>query len=119
MQLELENKVDKYGVDAEISKGVLARWRKLFVMLDADESGTLDSDEIKTGFVRIGVLAHHFNMNQLFVDLEASGVIEHSDELDIYDFVQFMHVFGNRSRQLAPNSENPDEALAKLDLDDL
>jgi len=86
-------------------------------MLDTDEGGTLDSDEIKAGFVKIGVLAPHYNMNQKLIELEASKVISRSDELNIFDFVQFMHVFATLSEEMAPNSESTEEVYGKVDLD--
>ena len=118
-KLQLEKAVDEYGKKCDIPRGVITRWRKLFVMLDADDSGSLDSEEIKVGFVRIGVLGQHFNMGQFFIELETEKIIEHSDELNIHDFVKFMHEFGNRSKQVSPISEAADEAYGKINVDDL
>jgi len=98
-QLELENAVDDFGKEQGIPTGVLVRWRKLFSMLDADEGGTLDSEEVKHGFVSVGVIHPNFDLMKLFLEMEKSGTIEHSDELSILDFVKFMFEFNVKSQE--------------------
>jgi hypothetical protein len=112
-QLELENAVIAFGQEKGIPKGVLSRWRRLFSMLDADEGGTLDSEEVKHGFVCVGVIQSDFSIMKLFQELEKEGHIEHSDELSILDFAKFMFEF-NKKTQQNHNSFHSSSEEAKL-----
>mmetsp|Transcript_31317 Transcript_31317/g.91062 ORF Transcript_31317/g.91062 Transcript_31317/m.91062 type:complete len:464 (+) Transcript_31317:889-2280(+) len=108
-RLKLEEAIDKYANFEKIPKGAVSRWRRVFTMLDLDESGTLDLDEIKVGFVELGVLERQYNLARLLSEMEQRGQIERSDELDTYQFVRFMVEFSRRSAQLAPNSDRAEK----------
>lgn len=61
-QYELEEQIVAYTKEHDIDRRVIFRWRKVFVMLDFDEGGTLDVDELKTGFVELGVLDREYDI---------------------------------------------------------
>jgi len=102
-EAELEGRVEAYAEKEGLTEITVENYRKVFALLDVDQGGTIEEDELKAGLNAVGRFPTSDELQALMkmVDEDESG------EIDLAEFIEFMTMI--KKRQGKPLSEKEED----------
>jgi len=84
---ELEERIAIFAEKNELTEFSVESYRKVFLMLDIDQGGSIEEDELRTGLTSVGQDPSEEEMARIMKEVDE----DESGEIDLAEFVEFMH----------------------------